>query len=312
MDANTKAARRLAPGTKITLHTQFARHLAGERVYPVGLEISPSGICQASCGFCWFANTGELGHHRNVMLDTHRLAEVLTEASALGVKAITWTGGGEPSLHPDIKKLVDLVRHLGMRQGMFTNALSRPKYDAARLDWVRVTMTDRPWQEEHIKALRPAANVSIAFNYAGPRDNAYLTETLAVAGRCGVDYVQLRPALAFHGATVEITPPAVSHPLLHVTDYKFEEARKKHGYDRCEGYHFVPFLWEDGNLDVCAYMRKHDGYRLGNVYKQTLREIIDAAPPSVPVHKKCQICCKLHEINKSVHAARGVEDRDFP
>ncbi len=312
MNTNTAAGRRLVPDVKITLHTQFARHLAGEKVYPVGLEISPSGVCNAACRFCFYANTGELGDHRKVFLDTGRLAEVLDEAWGLGVKAVTWTGGGDPSLHPDIAKLVSLTAALGLSQGMFTNALAKPKYDPAKLDWVRVTMTDRPWNEEYIKGLRSCRAVGVAFNYAGPADDEYLTKTLAMAERCGVDYVQLRPALAFHGATVDITPPAVRHPLLFVTDYKFEEARRKHGYDRCEGYHFVPFLWEDGDLDVCAYMRKHDGYRLGNVYRQSLQEILDAAPASVPVSGSCQTCCKLHEINRSVHAARAVEDKDFP
>ncbi len=126
------------------------------------------------------------------------------------------------------------------------------------------------------------------------------------------DYVQVRPALKFHGQTVNIEPPRIEHPLIQITDYKFDAAKHKHGYATCEGYHFVPFIWEDGNVDVCSYMRKHPGYTLGNIYESSLKEILDRAPKSVPVISKCQVCCKNHEMNKAVHHARGLQDINFP
>ncbi len=307
----SKAELRLAPQDKIVLHRNFVDHLEGRRIAPVNVEISPCGVCNASCDFCFYAN-GDLGGHRKVFLDKRRLIDLLSECSDMGVKSISWTGGGEPSLYPDIHAVVQWVVMEGMDQGMFTNALAAPRYNPASLQWMRVTMTDKPFREEYIKALRPTRTLSIAFNYAGPQDDQYLRDTLALGERCGVDYVQVRPALAFHGQTVDIQPPAWTHPLMHVTDYKFEDARKKHGYATCEGYHFVPFVWEDGDVSVCAYMRQHDGYVLGNVYSSTLAKILKKAPDSVPVVDQCQVCCKNHEINKAIHSARALEDVNFP
>jgi hypothetical protein len=261
---------------------------------------------------CFYANTGELGGHRKVFLARERTLLLLEEAIDLGIKAITWTGGGDPALHPDIDTFVDRADHLGLDQGMFTNALARPRFDPAALDWVRVTVTDKPLKPECIKGLRTAKTLGFAFNYAGPKDIPLLWETLKVAEQVQADYVQLRPALAFHGLTVHITPPDLSHPLLQVTDYKFEAARVSHGYKRCEGYHFVPFVWEDGNVDVCSYMRKHEGYTLGNIYDRALKQILDDAPDSVAVHPNCQVCCKLHEINKVIDKSRQLRDVNFP
>lgn len=309
---NTRASLRLAPQDKLVLHPQFARYMAGERVYPVGIEISPSGVCQASCDFCFYANTGELGSHRKVFLEKERTLRFLEECYRLDIKAITWTGGGDPSLHPDIEDLVFETSLWDMQQGMFTNALAKPSYDPSLLSWVRVTMTDKPYKPECIKPLRAAKTLGFAFNYAGSQDTDYLWKTLHLAEDVMADYVQVRPALAFHGQTVDIEPPSIQHPLLHVTDYKFQDARVKHGYSQCEGYHFVPFLWEDGNVDVCGYMRKHEGYTLGNIYKDSLKDILDRAPASVPVIEQCQVCCKNHEINKLIAASRKVEDRNFP
>lgn len=307
-----RQSQRFNPPSKLALHPQFAAYIAGERVYPINVEISPSGICNATCNFCPFANTGELGAHRNVMLETGRLLLFLTECAALGVKSIAWTGGGEPSLHPDIAAIVEEVNSLGMNQGMFTNALARPKYNPARMDWIRITMTDRPYRVDYIKELRAAKTLGFAFNYSGPQDDDYLRTTLNIAEQVDADYVQVRPALPFHGATVDIEPPQITHPLLFVTEYKFEQAKVKHGYERCEAYHLIPFLWETGDVDVCSYMRKHEGYTLGNIYHSRFKAILDSAPPHVPVSESCQVCCRNHEHNRSIHAARQLEDVNFP
>jgi sulfatase maturation enzyme AslB (radical SAM superfamily) len=303
---------RFDPSGKLALHPQFSAYMRGEHVYPINVEISPCGICQASCEFCFYANTGELGSHRNVMLEYSVVKTLIADCYHMGVKSITWTGGGEPSLCPAIEEMVKWVRLLDLEQGMFTNALAMPQYDPSLLSWIRVTMTDKPYKPDCIKPLRAAKTLGFAFNYAGTQDDDYLRETLALAESVKADYVQVRPALAFHGQTVNITPPAIEHPLLQVTEYKFEDAKKPHGYSTCEGYHFVPFIWENGDVDVCAYMRKHEGYRLGNIYKDSLKDILDRAPHSVPVHTNCQVCCKNHEINKAVHHARQIQDRNFP
>lgn len=302
---------RFDPRAKLALHAEFARLVRGEKVYPVNIEISPCGWCQARCAGCWYAH-GAAGGHRKVQLDINRLKSLLREMAELGVKSVTWTGGGEPTLYKWFSLAVEEAHGLGLRQGLFTNALAHPGYAPHLLDWVRVTMTDRPWREECVEALRPCKVLGFAFNYAGPQDDAYLKETLDLAGRVYADYVQLRPQLAWNGETVDIRPPDISHPLLFVTGYKFEEARRKHPYKECCGYRLVPFVWEDGNLDVCAYNRHHDGYTLGNIYRDGLKAILDRAPESVPVHDGCQVACRLHEINLAAHHARQLKDVDFP
>jgi MoaA/NifB/PqqE/SkfB family radical SAM enzyme len=304
---------RFSPQDKLALHPQLAEHMAGRRVYPVGIEISPSGVCQAHCPQCFYSN-GDLGGFRKVFLETFRACVLLEECEPLGVKAVTWTGGGDPSLHPDIGTLVESAKVHGLDQGMFTNALAMPRFDPSLLQWIRVTMTDRPYKPECIRALRPCKTLGFAFNYRGAKeDGAYLLETLRLAEEVGADYVQCRPALKFHGETVDIKPPDFTHPLMQVTGYKFEEARKKHGYARCEGFHMVPFIFEDGSVNVCAYMRKHGPeFVLGNIYKDSLKDILDRAPQSVPVHENCQVACKLNEINNLVDRLRKLEDINFP
>ncbi len=303
---------RLAPFQKLATHPQYADYLAGKPIVPVNVEISPSGVCNASCDFCFYANTGELGSHRKVFLDYGTLHQLISDCQNLGVRSISWTGGGDPSLYPSIGPAVSCASRFGLRQGMFTNALAKPKYQPERLDWIRVTRTDKPYNVEALHILRRCETLGFAYNYAGPHDLQDLFHTLFLAEEVKADYVQLRPALKFHGETVDIQPPNINHPLLVTTGYKFEDARVKHGYKTCEGYHFVPFVWEDGNVDVCAYMRKERGYTLGNLYQESFADIMRKAPTFVPVLPNCQVCCRNHEINKAIHGARELLDREFP
>ncbi len=313
---NTRAALRLAPADKIVTHPQFADHLAGKRVYPVGVEVSPSGACTASCDFCFYSN-GNLGNHRKIFLDTARAIKLLGEFADLGVKSVSWTGGGEPSLHPEIGELVNFAAQVGLQQGIFTNSLAAPRFDPAKMEWIRVTMTDKPYKPEHIKRLRTTKNLSFAFNYDGSKASYdYLWETLHLAEDVGADYVQARPALRFHGETVDIEPPNMVHPMLFITEDKFRDAKKKHSYCRCEAWKFVPFIWETGEVHVCSYVRpiaaEGGGYALGDIYKQTFREIMDNAPECVAVRSDCQVACKLNTMNETVHRARALQDVNFP
>ncbi len=305
---NKLAALRLAPQDKVVLHDQFAKYMRGERVYPINVEVSPSGACQATCTGCWY-----LDQHAPIFLETQRTLRLLAEFKLLAVKSVTWTGGGDPSLHPDFTAIVRGAYDLGLEQGMFTNALASPKYDPSLFRWIRVTITDRPPRPEYIKHLASLCPVvGIAFNYEGPHDDDAVRRTLDMAENCMVSYVQVRPKLPPNGDTCNIEPPAIDHPLLHATEYKFSEARKKHEYKTCEAYHLNPFVFENGRVCVCAYMHNDPAYVLGNVYKNTFQEILDAAPPTVPVVARCQTCCKLHESNRAIHSARALQDVNFP
>lgn len=326
----TEAQSRFRPQVKLAANGKFAEFVRGGSIYPINIEVSLTHVCQAKCDWCFYAGTHQKLGPESVMEE--RLAlRLLQEMRALGVEAVTWTGGGEPTLHPRFKELVELAQCSGLKQGLFTNGRSHPKYDPALLDWVRVSNTERDWNVEVLKELRQRAGVlGMALNYNG--EDAAVFRALEVGDLIGVDYVQVRQALNLRGLVTERKPPSIEHRLLMVTDYKFEDSNLAHGYSDCYGYHFVPFIWHDGDVDVCGYHRtgglleggmpltperreelqaKRAIYNLGNLKQEALRRILDRAPRSVPVCGSCQVCCKNHEVNKMVNAAVGAVDRSF-
>jgi organic radical activating enzyme len=74
--------------------------------------------------------------------------EMLTYFSDLGMKAITITGGGEPSIHPDIEAIIEACHTLGVKVGIVTNGLkwNRDEENISYIDrtttWMRLSVID--------------------------------------------------------------------------------------------------------------------------------------------------------------------------
>jgi MoaA/NifB/PqqE/SkfB family radical SAM enzyme len=300
---------RFNPQLKLASDERFSKFLRGEKVYPINIEVSPSHTCNAKCPWCFYAGTHV---KKNIgMMDTAVLTKFLNDAANLGVNAITWTGGGEPTLHPDFAAMSELVHALGMKQGLFTNALLKPTYNPSLFEWIRVSNTERAWPTENIQWLRSKTRVlGMAYNYAGNDEEVHTS--LRVGKEAKVDYVQIRQALNLRGLVTTRQPPAIQDPLLFITYYKFDDSPNPHGYKQCYGFNFVPFVWYNGNVDVCGYMNKCGSpYTLGNLHHKSFKEIMDEAPRSVPVVGACQVCCKNHLINKTINEALELKDKEF-
>jgi MoaA/NifB/PqqE/SkfB family radical SAM enzyme len=304
---------RFEPGLKVARHKRFLEYLDGAFVAPINVEISPSGICNASCERCFYRqDPKKICGLDKEMFDEGHMERLLKEAHGFGVRSISWTGGGEPTLHTSFYKFVKLAYDERVRQGLFTNGLGKMKFDPSKLDWIRVTKTNHDWNVENLKYLRNCNTLGLCINYRGEIDDLVIDQALEVGEKVGVTYIQVRPALNIAGQKTVIKVPLRKHPLLQITDYKFVGVEEEREYELCEGFHFVPFIWQDGDVDVCGYHRKDQRFNLGNVYKESFESIMKKAPLFVPVIENCQTCCKLNAVNSTIAKMRTLEDVDFP
>jgi len=293
-----------APSYKLAIHKQFSEFLDGESVLPINIEISPCGFCNANCSFCFYKDSDD-----KEILSLDVLQEVCDDLNS-DTKAITWTGGGEPTIHPQFEEILEIFDGV-IEQGLFTNAIGDINYDPSFLDWIRVSKTDQDWSVNNLKTLvKKCKKVGICVNYDGT-NNKEVEEALVVADEVSeIKYVQVRPLLMTDGITVDIEPPVMNHEKLFITDYKFIDAGAKRDYNRCYGYHFVPFIWHNGDVTTCGYQREGD-YCLGNINIDSIDDIFAFLPEYVNVCSTCQIACKNHEINKIINQCLKVEDVNF-
>lgn len=242
---------RFEPGLKLARHRELEEYLEDKLVYPINVEISPSGVCNANCPKCFYSqNSWSLPGRDKVFFKESRMEGLINELAGIGVKSISWTGGGSPTLHPSFSKFVEWANWAGLEQGLFTNALKPIKYDPTLFEWIRVTKTNYDLNEKVLETLRPCKTLGICINYNKKDSEKVIENTLGIAERLDSlktsrhhsTYVQVRPALEIKGGLVEVTVPSIKHPLLTLTDYKFLGSNIKREYDVCEAYHFTPFI----------------------------------------------------------------------
>lgn len=95
-----------------------ARMLAGQRVYPISVEFDLSLTCNHGCAWCSFNGFRQ---ENWVHFPGPRALLLLEELAAVGVKSITFTGGGEPLVHKSATELFVKAHSLGLQYGVVTN-----------------------------------------------------------------------------------------------------------------------------------------------------------------------------------------------
>lgn len=290
---------------------------------PLGIEISPTNSCNAKCDWCFYVRAEYKQAHSQEEMEWSVMEKLMNDLSHMGVKAVTWTGGGDPSVYSRVDDAIALGHSLGLRQGMFTNSY-KPIDKPELLDWLRVTITEKFILTKHVERYSRLTKVGVNFNLNS--DNSSKLLDLAKKARdIGVQYFQVRPALADRWDKQEpVETPYYLKELetdtfrVVLTPYKWDDYLKPHGYSVCHGHRIVPFVWFNGDVSVCAYHFGRDNFNFGNLVRDggfksiwessRRRAMIDSGVLVIP---DCQNCCKLHEINKALVSILSVTDQHF-
>lgn len=191
--------------------------LRGETVYPVSVEFDLSNRCPHDCPMCSFGTSKSEGYRQQnwVTFPTQRALDLLEEFAALGVQSITFTGGGEPLMHPQAAQLMARAAALGLAYGLVTNGVLlvdrvrdvvadsatfvRISLDAGTSDTHRITHGIEHAQFDRIlanlRALRlRAPGLTIGASYCVQPANVREILTAAqVVKDTGGSYLELRP-----------------------------------------------------------------------------------------------------------------------
>ncbi|MFZ5354278.1 MAG: radical SAM protein [Bacillota bacterium] len=118
----------------------------GERVAPIYIRIKPTNYCNHRCNYCSYADS-ELGLRDSVnyqdQIPWGKMKEIISDFGDIGVKAVTFSGGGEPLIYPYI---IDTMRGMldkGIQISIITNGQNLEGEAAKTLtkaNWVRISM----------------------------------------------------------------------------------------------------------------------------------------------------------------------------
>jgi MoaA/NifB/PqqE/SkfB family radical SAM enzyme len=297
------------PQGKLALNARFIPYIKGENIYPFNVEISASGVCYETCKKCFYKN-----EQTGAFISREIFSNFFNYST--DIIAVTWTGGGEPTENDLLPEYTGVMSSAGKKQGLFTNISKPQNINTKDFEWIRVTCTPRNIKKgEDLSDLRSCKKIGLCVNYTGSTDDTFVDNCIAIGYKYDFDYIQIRPALEKGGQQSNVSidiEKFVKHSKVKITGYKFEDQSMSKMYTQCEGFNFVPFIWEDGLVTVCAYHRS-DPYILGDLKKDTFLDIVHRIwnKKAVPVSESCQVCCKNHEINKMLYASKQVTDVEF-
>lgn len=115
---------------KIFFHKKRMSHfLMGEdwKIVPITFEVWPSLSCDARCPLCTYS----LNHARKeadklenlILANTDDYQKLFAKFRVAGVNSLIFTGGGEPTLHPDLPRMTKAAFDNELGWGMFTHGL---------------------------------------------------------------------------------------------------------------------------------------------------------------------------------------------
>lgn len=126
---------------KILRHAgEIEKMLRGETVYPVSVEIDLANVCNHHCPWCSFNGFRQ---DNWVKFPEARIFTLLDELAEVGVKSITFTGGGEPLVHHRAADIFRRAHERGLAFGLVTNGrrLENGVLDALKpASFVRVSL----------------------------------------------------------------------------------------------------------------------------------------------------------------------------
>jgi radical SAM protein with 4Fe4S-binding SPASM domain len=300
-------------GHKLLFHPErVSAWQSGQDIYPLYMEISPSGACNHRCVFCGLDFMG----YAKRLLPTALLRERLTELGRLGLKSAMFAGEGEPFLHPDMVELAVHAKSSGIDVAFTTNGvLMREKISERILEhisWIKVSCnagTPETYAAIHrtkagqfhmvLQHLEKAADLRRRNGYACtlgmqilllPENRNEITTLARLARDIGLDYLVVKPYSQHPSSethryeTVRYDDAeALSEELSSLSTDTFKVIarlramrkwdEKDKPYHRCLALPFWSYLDAGGTVWGCSVYLGDERFRLGNIAEQTFEAI---------------------------------------
>lgn len=350
------------PRSKVLNHIDKIAQLRrmGTTLAPVNVEIDLSNRCSHGCSWCHFAYThtkGPLAGKRDKpsgavlggdLMSIELAYDILRQLKAEGVKSVTWTGGGEPTLHPHFTDIIEFAATLGLDQGLYTHGghITPALADALRehLTFVYVSLDEcSPEAFKRSKGVARFGNVlsginnlvtakgdaTVGVGFLLHEGNYSDIDAMVGLGReLGVDYVQFRPIIDYDQAapgqlkadTAWISEAVYrlgfyeDDPFVIADAWRFNmyQGWTGHGYPTCNWAAMQTVITPNGKVWRCLNKREHPDALLGDLSTESFMNVWRRAGGPCAVNGGCRVMCRGHIANITLDAVlTEQEHRNF-
>ena len=298
---------------KLMYHTERVNDwMKNQLIYPIYLDISPSGTCNHRCKFCCM----DFMKYKPIFLDQNIFEKRITEMRKLGIKSIMFAGEGEPLLNKNTPDMIVFTKKIGIDIALTTNGVLLDEKIVEKslgsLSWIKVSCAAGT-KETHAKIHRTNLNdfdkifknleyavkiknlnnykVTIGMQFLLLPDNAHEIEILIEKVKnVGLNYLVIKPYAQSRFGISDIYKNVSYDKYLHLSNNldRFNDKNfnvifrmdsmnkweeKSRGYKKCLSLPFSAYIDTAGNVwGCCVYLGDKNLY-YGNIYKNTFEEI---------------------------------------
>ena len=294
-------------------HGSLDAMLAGELPAPVHVRIKPTNVCNHSCYFCAYRTDDvSLGEDMVVRdrIPREKMFEIVDDLIAMKVRAVSFSGGGEPLIYPYFAETVERLAGGDIKIASLTNG-SRLKGKvadalAAHGTWLRVSIDgwDGPsyglYRSVEDTAFGAVMDNLTAFSARGAecvvgasiivdeRNASHIAELCQSLKNTGVAHVKISPCIIandgadnnlYHDAFKDVVQEQIAQAkelddaTFHVVDhYHSMEVNFFKPYKNCEFAKMLTVIGADSKVYTCQDKAYTQSGTLGDITAQSFRE----------------------------------------
>lgn len=277
--------------------------------FPVCFEFSLTNHCNLGCIWC----TEKFWRKKYMTsIDTEIAKRAIGEMAELGTKAITFEGGGEPTLHDGFSDIIKTTVDQGIQAGVITNGTLLNKHRAVldKLTYVRVSLDaydrdsfrdikgedmfdDVMRNIDIVTKVAPDTTVGISYILKMPlnTDISKIRQLIEKLTDIGVSYIQFKPIMEFDDKITTrkfVIYTNIIEDLQEIkkeyesNDFKIFISRGRPQpkvYPTCYSHRLKGYIAPTGDVYLCCIRKLfEDVYGkeslvFGNLYQQSFREI---------------------------------------
>jgi MoaA/NifB/PqqE/SkfB family radical SAM enzyme len=325
------------PSQKLYRHfAHLAQWMKGELFPPIGMEIDLSNRCNLGCADCDFRFTHSRGPHASKtptgdLMDFDLLKRILQEMKDCGVESVTFSGGGEPTLHPRFGEALHAASEL-FPLGLYTNGTqletSLARQVRQEATWVVVSL-DAVDASDYLAykgvdkfedvlggvstLIGGKATIGLSF-LLSERNFFHAPSMVNLHKELGTDYVEFRPLIQFN-PTNPAEPTAnlgwISDCLKILAEFdgqpgvetRLESFRAYQAFGReykvCEAILFTGIVSADGRMWRCVNSRGYDCACLGDLNEEHFATVWLRQKPWADF-ARCRVLCRGDAINRAL------------
>ncbi len=282
-------------------------------VYPIYVELSPTGACNHRCTFCALDYIGYKGH----ALDLSIIKDRISEMAQKGVRSIMFAGEGEPLLHKNLAEIIQHTKSSGIDVSLTTNAsLLTEKFSRETLpllSWIKTSfnagtretyaLVHQTKPEEFDKVTANLAKAAMVKKELGskcvlgtqmillPENSSETVGFAKIMKEIGMDYVVIKP-YSQHKKSVTHRYENIEYGKFYHLKEELEALgtdrfevifrlrtmeklkEKECYYNKCQAVpHFWAYVMADGSVYGCSAYLKDERFLLGNLNTEDFTSI---------------------------------------